>query len=107
MKGAEGFEGRAKVPWGEKITYKFVVDGQWVTDNAQPTEWDNAGNLNNVYTAPAKPEPQPEPEAEPASEPTPAPAPAAAAEPAPTVNGIEKHEADVVCCCRSRLSISR
>ncbi|KAF7940893.1 uncharacterized protein EAE97_007078 [Botrytis byssoidea] len=35
---------------GEKIYYKFVVDGNWVTDHTAPQENDASGNLNNVLT---------------------------------------------------------
>ncbi|KAG9237532.1 putative signal transduction protein MDG1 [Amylocarpus encephaloides] len=35
---------------GEKIYYKFVVDGNWVTDHSAPQENDASGNLNNVLT---------------------------------------------------------
>ncbi|EHL00084.1 hypothetical protein GLAREA_10168 [Glarea lozoyensis ATCC 20868] len=35
---------------GEKIYYKFVVDGNWVTDHTAPQENDESGNLNNVLT---------------------------------------------------------
>ncbi|PMD44274.1 carbohydrate-binding module family 48 protein [Hyaloscypha variabilis F] len=34
----------------EKIYYKFVVDGSWVTDPTAPQENDASGNLNNVLT---------------------------------------------------------
>ncbi|KAL3424356.1 hypothetical protein PVAG01_03637 [Phlyctema vagabunda] len=34
----------------EKIYYKFVVDGNWVTDHTAPQETDPSGNLNNVLT---------------------------------------------------------
>ncbi|KAK9468625.1 immunoglobulin E-set, partial [Lipomyces arxii] len=32
----------------EKITYKFVVDNDWVVDHDAKTETDDAGNTNNV-----------------------------------------------------------
>ncbi|KAF7894920.1 hypothetical protein EAF00_006734 [Botryotinia globosa] len=35
---------------GEKIYYKFVVDGNWVTDHTAPQDNDASGNLNNVLT---------------------------------------------------------
>lgn len=54
-KTASGFEGTTKIPWGQKIKYKFVVDGQWVTHEDQPTETDPGGFVNNVFTAPPKP----------------------------------------------------
>ncbi|KAI6248386.1 hypothetical protein HI914_03468 [Erysiphe necator] len=34
----------------DKIYYKFVVDGNWVTDHTAPQENDELGNLNNVLT---------------------------------------------------------
>ncbi|KAI1098612.1 carbohydrate-binding module family 48 protein [Jackrogersella minutella] len=34
----------------EKIFYKFVVDGNWVTDHTAPKEIDDRGNENNVLT---------------------------------------------------------
>lgn len=34
----------------EKIYYKFVVDGNWVTDHTAPLENDASGNQNNVLT---------------------------------------------------------
>ncbi|KAF8165064.1 hypothetical protein B0H34DRAFT_855509, partial [Crassisporium funariophilum] len=49
-----GFEGTTSIPWGEKIKFKFVVDGQWIVHEDQPTEVDPGGFVNNVYTAPLK-----------------------------------------------------
>jgi hypothetical protein len=49
-----GFEGKIKIPWGTKVTYKFIVDGEWTTCDA-PTEADQDGNLNNIYTSPPRP----------------------------------------------------
>ncbi|KAG1820546.1 carbohydrate-binding module family 48 protein, partial [Suillus subaureus] len=54
-KGTSGFVGNVRVPWNEKVPYKFIVDGKWVTRNDRPTELDGAGNLNNVLIAPSKP----------------------------------------------------
>ena len=34
----------------KKIYYKFVVDGNWVTDHTAPKENDESGNENNVLT---------------------------------------------------------
>ncbi|KAI2639009.1 carbohydrate-binding module family 48 protein [Hypomontagnella submonticulosa] len=34
----------------DKIYYKFVVDGNWVTDHTAPKEVDESGNENNVLT---------------------------------------------------------
>ncbi|KAG1753689.1 uncharacterized protein EDB91DRAFT_1099341 [Suillus paluster] len=56
-KGASGFVGNVKVPWSEKIPYKFIVDGKWITRDDRPTELDSAGNLNNVLFTPSKPVP--------------------------------------------------
>ncbi|RPD61978.1 hypothetical protein L226DRAFT_535355 [Lentinus tigrinus ALCF2SS1-7] len=69
------FEGAVKLPWGEKVTYKYIVDGRWTTTDDQATELDPVGNLNNVLRVPARPEPEP------------VPAPAAAPE---TETGTEK-----------------
>jgi hypothetical protein len=56
-KGTSGFVGNVRVPWNEKVPYKFIVDGKWVTRSDRPTELDGAGNLNNVLIAPSKPTP--------------------------------------------------
>ncbi|KAI0751301.1 hypothetical protein C8Q80DRAFT_1156524 [Daedaleopsis nitida] len=63
------FEGQVHIPWGEKVSYKYVVDGRWTTTDDQPTELDPMGNLNNVYRAPARPAPAPTPAPESAPEP--------------------------------------
>ncbi|KAJ3379947.1 hypothetical protein HDU84_006272 [Entophlyctis sp. JEL0112] len=34
---------------GDKLLYKFIVDGVWRVSPNDPTEYDNAGNENNVY----------------------------------------------------------
>ncbi|KAA1466000.1 hypothetical protein DENSPDRAFT_887917 [Dentipellis sp. KUC8613] len=52
-----GFEAPVHVPWGDKIAYKFIVDGRWTTTDSQETEADQSGFINNVYTAPPKPSP--------------------------------------------------
>lgn len=44
-----------KIPWGQKVSYKYIVDGKWTTTDTQPTELDPMGNINNVYNAPARP----------------------------------------------------
>jgi hypothetical protein len=54
-KGPAGFKGSTTVPWDEKIAYKFIVDGQWMVVEHEPTELDHDCNVNNVYTAPPKP----------------------------------------------------
>lgn len=53
---ASGFEAPVRIPWQDKICYKFIVDGRWVTNDAEPTE-SEGGFVNNVYTAPSKPAP--------------------------------------------------
>ncbi|KAJ7591390.1 hypothetical protein C8J56DRAFT_561765 [Mycena floridula] len=53
VKGDDGFTGTLDISPGEKITFKYIVDGNWTHDPSQPTETDEAGNVNNVYTAPA------------------------------------------------------
>jgi hypothetical protein len=50
----DGFEAPILIPWQDKIAYKFIVDGRWMTNDAEPTEIDH-GFINNVYTAPQKP----------------------------------------------------
>ena len=43
------FEKEVQLPSAnEKIHYKFVVDGNWVTDSQAPEETDNQNNINNV-----------------------------------------------------------
>jgi hypothetical protein len=56
----DGFEAPVFIPWKDKIAYKFIVDGRWMTNDTEPTEIDH-GFVNNVYTAPSKP-PMPEPQ---------------------------------------------
>ena len=55
VKVPAGFEGVTQIPWGQKIKYKFIVDGEWLIHEDQPTEVDPGGFINNIYTAPAKP----------------------------------------------------
>ncbi|TFK43257.1 hypothetical protein BDQ12DRAFT_709079 [Crucibulum laeve] len=57
VKTPKGFKGAVRVPWNEKIKYKFIVDGQWSLHEGYPTETDPGGYVNNVYTAPSKPAP--------------------------------------------------
>ena len=54
-KGPTGFTAIVPVPWEQRVLYKFIVDGRWSTIDQAPTEVDPAGNVNNVYHAPAKP----------------------------------------------------
>jgi hypothetical protein len=56
----DGFEAPVLIPWKDKIAYKFIVDGRWMTNDNEPTEVDH-GFVNNVYTAPQKP-PSPPPQ---------------------------------------------
>jgi hypothetical protein len=57
VKGDAGFSGTVKVPWGEKVTYKFIVDGHWQCREDRPQEKDGHGNVNNVLQTPEKPLP--------------------------------------------------
>ncbi|TVY32498.1 Cruciform DNA-recognizing protein, partial [Lachnellula occidentalis] len=51
VKTGDVFEKKVDLPSAaEKIYYKFVVDGNWVTDHTAPQENDASGNLNNVLT---------------------------------------------------------
>ena len=59
-----GFSKSVSVPWDSKISYKYIVDGNWTTHENQPTEHDGSGNVNNVVFSPVKPA------AEPVAEPT-------------------------------------
>ncbi|TFK74500.1 carbohydrate-binding module family 48 protein, partial [Pluteus cervinus] len=54
-KGPFGYEARVQVPWGQKVPYKYIVDGRWKVRQSQPTEYDPIGNLNNVYLSPTRP----------------------------------------------------
>eukprot|EP00914_Ancora_sagittata_P029933 GHVO01059441.1.p1 GENE.GHVO01059441.1~~GHVO01059441.1.p1 ORF type:complete len:461 (+),score=42.92 GHVO01059441.1:26-1384(+) len=54
-KGEDGHRGKTEVKWGEKVLYKYIVDGNWAVDTQKPTEIDPAGNVNNVFTTSAKP----------------------------------------------------
>ncbi|KZF19616.1 carbohydrate-binding module family 48 protein [Xylona heveae TC161] len=42
------FEKTVNLPKGQKIYYKFVVDGVWTTDHTAPHETDPHSNLNSV-----------------------------------------------------------
>lgn len=57
VKGDVGFVATVKVPWGQKVTYKFIVDGHWRCREDRPQEDDENGNTNNVLQTPEKPEP--------------------------------------------------
>jgi len=59
-KTSTGFQTTTRIPWNEKIKYKFIVDGQWIVHENQPTEVDPGGYVNNVYISPPKPTTTPE-----------------------------------------------
>ncbi|KAH9991498.1 hypothetical protein BJV77DRAFT_922730, partial [Russula vinacea] len=50
----DGFEAPVLIPWKDTIQYKFIVDGRWMTNDAEPKVVDH-GFVNNLYTAPPKP----------------------------------------------------
>ncbi|TFY80060.1 hypothetical protein EWM64_g3952 [Hericium alpestre] len=54
---SSGFEAPVRIPWSDKIAFKFIVDGKWMTSDSAPTEADSSGFINNVYKAPPKPAP--------------------------------------------------
>jgi hypothetical protein len=94
-KGPTGFSATVKVPWEEKVLYKFVIDGSWATIDQAPTEADWRGNVNNVYHAPTKPKELDTPRYDPpaAREPVIAPVPVKEKEkqvPAPTLKPTDK-----------------
>ncbi|KAG8989893.1 hypothetical protein FRB90_002024, partial [Tulasnella sp. 427] len=55
-----GFSGKVKLPYGQKVDYKYVVDGQWQVNPDFPTTYDWQGNINNYLVTPNEPEPVPE-----------------------------------------------
>ncbi|KAF2426313.1 carbohydrate-binding module family 48 protein, partial [Tothia fuscella] len=48
-KVGEAFEKTVDLPTGEKIFYRYVVDGNWTDNIFQRTEADEHGNVNNVF----------------------------------------------------------
>jgi hypothetical protein len=56
VKGDAGFSGTVKAPWGQKVAYKFIVDGRWRCREDRPQEEDGRGNINNVIRMPEKPQ---------------------------------------------------
>ena len=42
------------IPWRDKMAYKFIVNGRWMTNDVEPTEVDPSF-IVYVYTAPPKP----------------------------------------------------
>jgi hypothetical protein len=56
-KTAAGFVGTTKVPWNQKILYKYIVDGTWALAHGRPVEVEKrTGFVNHVYIAPPKPQ---------------------------------------------------
>ncbi|GAA6019676.1 hypothetical protein JCM11491_004878 [Sporobolomyces phaffii] len=49
------FSGQIGVPYGQKLVYKYVVDGQWMHSTDEQSETDSSGNVNNTFTVPEKP----------------------------------------------------
>lgn len=45
-----------KLPYGQKVDYKYVVDGQWQVNPDFPTTYDWQGNINNYMVTPNEPE---------------------------------------------------
>ncbi|GAA5877627.1 hypothetical protein JCM8547_007124 [Rhodosporidiobolus lusitaniae] len=50
---ATSFAADVRLPFGERVVYKFVVDGVWRTSCLAPVEWDSQGNENNVLIVPS------------------------------------------------------
>ncbi|GAA5900907.1 uncharacterized protein JCM6883_004695 [Sporobolomyces salmoneus] len=50
------FSGQIGVAYGQKIVYKYVVDGQWMHNVDEQTETDSSGNVNNVFNVPERSE---------------------------------------------------
>jgi len=56
QKGKDGtFSTKVRLPAGEKVYYKFVVDGKWLCDPGQPAENDPGGAQNNFVIPGTKP----------------------------------------------------
>ncbi|KAF8450862.1 carbohydrate-binding module family 48 protein, partial [Boletus edulis BED1] len=55
VKGDTVFSAPVKVPWDQKVAYKFIVDGHWQCRDDKPQEEDGHGNINNVLQTPEKP----------------------------------------------------
>ncbi|KAI6047030.1 hypothetical protein EDC04DRAFT_2886859 [Pisolithus marmoratus] len=56
VKGDAGFHGTVKLPWGEKVAYKFIVDGYWFCRDDRPME-DDGSEIASVPEATHPPEP--------------------------------------------------
>lgn len=86
----DGFEAPVLIPWKDTIQYKFIVDGRWMTNDAEPKVVDH-GFVNNLYTAPPKPPlPEPQPAVVPSKPPPPEPQPAIARSSAVEPEHVEK-----------------
>ncbi|RPA86350.1 hypothetical protein BJ508DRAFT_322010 [Ascobolus immersus RN42] len=44
-----------RLPEGETVPYKFIVNGIWMIDPTSPTQYDSDHNLNNIITVPIAP----------------------------------------------------
>jgi hypothetical protein len=44
-----GWKGTVEIPWGEKVAYKYVVDGEWMTREDEAKEWGEFGHLVFVF----------------------------------------------------------
>ncbi|KAK9895880.1 carbohydrate-binding module family 48 protein [Cystobasidium minutum MCA 4210] len=44
------FIATVELPYNTKIAYKYIVNGNWMTNPEEQTETDAAGNTNNVFT---------------------------------------------------------
>lgn len=56
-KTATGFVGTTRIPWNQKILFKYIVDGNWALVHGRPTEVERGtGFVNHVYYAPPKPQ---------------------------------------------------
>ncbi|KXS10913.1 hypothetical protein M427DRAFT_61280 [Gonapodya prolifera JEL478] len=49
------FLARVELPAGSRVEFKYVADGQWLTDDSMPISTDGAGNKNNYIVTPAHP----------------------------------------------------
>ncbi|KZO92182.1 carbohydrate-binding module family 48 protein [Calocera viscosa TUFC12733] len=54
-KSDTGFAASIPLPYGERVQYKYVVDGYWCTRADEPSETDASGNVNNIFLTPPAP----------------------------------------------------
>jgi len=52
-KGEDGFSADVPLNLGEKVLYKYVVDGVWQHNPSEDSEVDLSGNTNNVFHVPS------------------------------------------------------